>query len=62
MSKQPLDHWHVSSIDKRLKAFDDTHPPSKSQQAEIAKYQKIHQLRDEPTIATPEEDPTWDNF
>ena len=38
----------VSEIDKRLAEFDKTHALSASQIAEINKYKKIYELRDNP--------------
>ncbi len=47
MFKRILTHY-ISSIDQFLLKFDQSHPPSASQQAEIEKYQKINLLRDDP--------------
>lgn len=38
---------YVSNIDQELAAFDRTHALSKSQQAEIKKYQAIYKKRDQ---------------
>ncbi len=38
---------YVSEIDKMLKTFNQTHPKSESQLAEIKKYERIYKLRDE---------------
>lgn len=41
---------YVSEIDQKLVEFDATHKKSASQLAEIAKYEKIHHLRDQKTV------------
>lgn len=43
---------YVSPIDIKLAQFDSTHSLSESQQAEIAKYKRVYDLRDhkKPTI------------
>ena len=41
-----LNKHFVSEIDKKLNEFNETHEKSASQQAEIEKYNKIHELRD----------------
>lgn len=39
---------YISDIDKFLSEFDNTHPLSASQLAEINKYKNIIKLRDQP--------------
>lgn len=51
----------VSEVDQMLKAFDRSHANSEAQLAEIAKYQKIYQLRDN-TDATKEDELPWKEF
>jgi hypothetical protein len=46
MSK--IDKHFVSEIDKKMAEFDAAHKKSPSQQAEIDKYKRIYELRDEP--------------
>lgn len=46
--KNKVDKHFVSSIDKFLAEFDRTHPKSSPQKAEIKKYERIYQLRDNP--------------
>lgn len=55
-----IDKQFVSEIDKKMAEFDATHSKSASQQAEIEKYRKIHQLRDVPTELKSKEDKLWD--
>ena len=43
----------VSEVDKLLAKFKFTKPKSKAQQAEIEKYQKIYQLRDQAKASSP---------
>lgn len=52
---------YVSDIDQCLTEFDKTHPLTESQQAEIKKYQRIAQLRDDPN-AQKLEDEIWKGF
>lgn len=47
-NQQKIDKNFVSDIDKRLVKFDKTHPKSASQLAEITKYKRIYELRDNP--------------
>ena len=51
----------VSKIDQMLKAFDRTHPNSEAQAAEINKYQKIYEMRDNPDVADKDDLP-WTEF
>lgn len=44
--KQPIDKEFISSIDVALAKFNQRHPRSPAQQAEIDKYKRIYQLRD----------------
>lgn len=39
---------YISPIDEKLAEFDNTHPTTASQQAEIAKHERIQTLRDKP--------------
>lgn len=55
-----LDKQFVSEIDKKLAAFDATHPKSAAQQAEIDKYQRIYQLRDIATSQSQQDDKLWE--
>ena len=41
-----LNKQFISEIDQKLNEFNQTHEKSASQQAEIKKYNKIHELRD----------------
>ncbi len=41
-----IDKHYVSEIDKKMMAFNATHPLSAEQKAEIKKYQGIYQRRD----------------
>lgn len=43
-----LNKHFVSDIDKKLVEFNQSNPRSASQQAEIEKYNKIFELRDNP--------------
>ena len=45
-----VDKSFISKIDKRLAAFNRTHPKSAAQQAEIKKYDHIYALRDKPLL------------
>jgi hypothetical protein len=54
--------YYVSPLGQFLKEFDHTHPHlSTSQQEEIAKYKRIHAMRDKPNYDDPQEKP-WDSF
>ncbi len=50
----------ISAIDLHLAEFDRTHEVSASQQAEINKYKRIHQMRDQPTVQSKEKS-IWDS-
>lgn len=52
------DKHYVSEIDKRLAEFDQTHPKSPSQQAEIDKHERVYRLRDNPIPQEPKNDET----
>lgn len=55
--------YYESEIDKFLAEFDKTHPkPSSSQAAEIKKYNRIYQLRDQTSPAVSSNEPFWDQF
>ena len=56
MEKKPeIDKAYVSPYDKFMRAFDESHEKSASQQAEIQKHQKISQKRDHQTPEAPPE-------
>ena len=56
-----LDKKSISPADQFLANFDQNHEKSASQKAEIAKYQKIHQKRDDATLKDDQiEDSLWD--
>ncbi|MCH9770480.1 MAG: hypothetical protein K0U12_06335 [Gammaproteobacteria bacterium] len=58
-----INKHYVSEIDRRLAEFDAAQPKSAAQQAEIDKYQAIHQLRDNAEAESqPQPNPNWDNF
>ncbi len=50
----------ISAIDQHLRQFDQTHPKSASQQAEIAKYQRIYAQRDQTTSPQDPQGHIWD--
>lgn len=52
---------YVSEVDKMIESFDKTHPKSASQLAEISKYQRIYELRDQATDKKPKEE-IWSEF
>jgi hypothetical protein len=58
MSK--IDKHFVSSIDKKMLKFNETHPKSAAQQAEYEKYQRIYHLRDVPTDQIVVRETVWD--
>lgn len=62
MSKGPVLRNYVSEIDQFLQNFDESNPAhSRSQEKEIAKYQRIYSLRDQAN--RPESSQTlWENF
>lgn len=45
-----LNKQFISEIDQKLDEFNRTHKKSASQQAEIEKYRKIHELRDNSNV------------
>lgn len=59
----PLKRAFVSDIDEMLTEFDAKHPPSASQQAEVAKHDRIFALRDgtQPVDADEKLD-LWEEF
>ncbi|HEX2548953.1 MAG TPA: CBU_0585 family protein [Gammaproteobacteria bacterium] len=62
MSNYPIYSNFVSETDQLLQKFDEDHPElSLSQQKEIAKYQRIYRLRDEPTPSS-ESKTLWEKF
>ena len=50
----------VSEIDKKLVDFNESQPRSDSQVAEMAKYDHIIELRDNPTPAAEDQGSIWD--
>ena len=60
MKKQKVDKKFVSEIDKRLKEFRRTHSKSASQLAEIKKYQRIYEMRDNRIITSKKTEGLWD--
>ncbi len=63
MNMKKVDKHYVSDIDRQLREFDAKHPPADSQQAEIAKYQRIHKLRDQANLKhANDEEPLWADF
>ncbi len=51
---------YVSPIDHFLNRFDETHPKlTRSQKKEIAKYQRIYALRDNPDQSDENKLPEW---
>ena len=55
-----INRHFVSEIDKAMAKFNRTHELSASQRKEKEKYEKIHELRDNPSESSPEEDRIWD--
>ena len=55
-----VDSNYVSDIDKKLAEYNATHPKTASQQVEIDKYQRIHQLRDQAVDQADVEEDIWD--
>ncbi len=54
--QQKQDKAFVSELDQFLQTFDREHPTkSRSQQAEIDKHQRIAERRDDPEVATDDE-------
>ncbi|MDF1655807.1 MAG: hypothetical protein P1U34_11905 [Coxiellaceae bacterium] len=59
--KQKTDKHYVSPADKFLAEFNATHPNSASQQAEVDKYDKLDETRDNPEAPEPSSsDDLWD--
>lgn len=57
--------YYTSKLDQFLSDFNKTHPKlSLSQRAEIAKYENIYRLRDNPSATAPvnEDQQFWDKF
>jgi hypothetical protein len=52
---------YVSELDKMIEQFDKQHPKSETQLAEMKKYERIYQLRDQSTEKQPE-DKIWSDF
>lgn len=55
-----INRHFVSEIDKAMAKFNKTHELSTSQRQEKEKYEKIHDLRDNPTESSPKDDGLWD--
>ena len=55
-----INRHFVSEIDKAMAKFNRTHELSASQRKEKEKYDKIHNLRDNPDELPPEQDNLWD--
>lgn len=55
--------YYTSGLDTFLAAFRKEHPkPSASQQAEMKKYDKVFQMRDEAVQPTAPSEKLWDKF
>lgn len=52
---------YISEIDQMLTKFDATHTPSASQLAEMRKYQRLNELRDNPKAHEAREQ-IWEEF
>lgn len=61
MYSDDIDKAYISAIDKFLFRFDNDHTLSASQIAEIEKYQRIFNLRDNPQPEKTVED-IWKDF
>lgn len=57
---QPVNKKYVSSIDKALNEFNQTHALSPAQQAEKNKYSRIYRLRDHATPPPKKDKNLWD--
>ncbi len=57
-----IDKHYVSPIDKKLAEFNATHPLSASQQAEVAKYNRIYYLRDHKMPISEVDVEIWEGF
>lgn len=59
-----IDRNYISDIDKLLQNFDETHcKKSSSQQIEIAKHQRVADLRDNIKKVQPQDDQDiWEEF
>ena len=56
-----IDRHFISEIDKQLADFDQQHPLGDTQTAEVNKYQRIYELRDNKDVATQStDDDLWD--
>ena len=58
---QDIDKKYISPIDEFLRAFDKTHNKSLSQKKEIAKHERIANLRDNPDANHPDK-AIWEDF
>lgn len=52
----PINKQFVSQIDILLQEFDNTHAASLSVREEVAKYEKVNRLRDDPNAAVGQKD------
>ena len=55
------DKHYVSEIDKKMAEFDQAHPKSASQQAEIAKHQRVYALRDNAVQPEPDDETLFED-
>lgn len=55
MNPIDIDKAYVSPYDRLLYAFDQEHEKSESQLKEIAKYDRIHRMRDDPSYSEKED-------
>lgn len=60
MNTSDVDKAYISPYDKLIAEFDAKNPKSESQLKEIAKHQRIAELRDNPE--RPEKSEIWENF
>ena len=61
MVKSGLEKNYVSKIDQFIQELEQNNPPSLSQQREIAKHERIANLRDE-KVALENESALWEEF
>lgn len=57
-----IDKNYVSDIDLKLAEFEQTHPKSTSEKAEIDKYARITELLLNPALSIRQEPPSEDPF
>lgn len=58
---QKVNKHFVSDIDIKLKAFNESQPKSASQNAEIEKYKRIFELRDNADAQSITQGDIWDD-